>query len=163
MLSSGDTNHVEVAAWAHNQAAFIGGNDLLLLLVLAHHAFYRVDNPESAPVGQVMHGYSSVPVLADWTGLSERTVHRVLESLQVDYGYLRRLPRHSNAKAGRQPRIIRLYWTYEHDAMRAAARAGASLPDAFLISARQVEIRDRVPKLRVVRDEVEQVEVNLSD
>jgi hypothetical protein len=163
MIPKGDTTSYDVADWAHNQAAYLGSNHLLMLLVLCHQAFYRQDNPEGVPVGQVMTGYSAVPVLADWTGFSERTVLRLLESLQAQHGYLRRLPRHSDARSGRQTRIIRLYWTTEHDAMRAVARSGGVLPDPFLITARQFEIRDRIPRLHVVRDEVEQVQTTMTE
>lgn len=160
MLPNGDTTSIAVKEWAHDQAAYLGPLELVLLLVLCHHAFYQVDNREGAPVGQVMHGYSSLPVLAAWTSMSERNVQRMLNSLQTKHGYLIRSPRALDRRPGRLPRVIRLFWTREHDAMRASARAGASLPDAFKTSARQVEIRDRVPKLHVVRDEVEQVQPN---
>lgn len=160
MIPIGDTTSIAVKEWAHEQAAYVGPLELVLLLVLCHHAFYQADNPEQAHVGQVMHGYSSLPVLAAWTSMNERTVRRTLDSLQTEHGYLIRSPRPLDQRPGRLPRVIRLFWTHEHDSMRAAARAGASLPDAFKISARQLEIRDRVPKLHVVRDEVEQVEPN---
>jgi hypothetical protein len=158
MIPSGDTTSIAVKDWAHEQAAYLDSpSELALLLVLCHHAFYQNDNPEGAPVGQVMHGYSSLPVLAAWTAMSERNVRRVLWSLQVEHGYLIRSPRPLDQRPGQLARVIRIYWTLEHDAMRASARAGGSLPDAFKISARQVEIRDQVPKLHVVRDEVEQL------
>lgn len=160
MRSASDTTSIAVKDWAHEQAAHVGPLELVLLLVLCHHAFYRADNPEQAPVGQVMQGYSSLPVLAAWTSLSERSVRRYLHSLQTTHGYLISRPRPPDGEPGRLPRVIRLLWTPEHDAMRASARAGALLPDAFKISARQVEIRDRVPKLHIVRDEVEQVQPN---
>jgi hypothetical protein len=153
MIATGDTTSHDVADWAHNQAAHLGGSHLLLLLVLAHVAFYRRDNPERAPVGQVLHGFSGIPVLCDWTGLSRTTVMQLLTDLQVEHGYLLQRPRPQDGRLGRQPRIIRLFWTTEHDAMRQAARDGlAPLPDAFSITAHQVEIRNRIPTLRVVSD-----------
>jgi hypothetical protein len=161
MIPTGDTKSHDVANWAHNQAAYIGGNHLLLLLVLAHAAFYRRDNPEQAPVGQVLHGFSGVHVLSAWTRISERSVYRLLWSLQAEHGYLTRVPRPSDQRPGRLARIIQLYWTAEDDAMRASHRAGRSaLPDEFVVSAHQIEIRDRPASLRLLRggqDEVEQL------
>lgn len=161
MIPTGDTTSYDVADWAHNQAAYIGGHHLLLLLVLAHQAFYHRDNPEGAPVGQVLHGYSGVQVLSAWTGISERSVHRLLWSLQAEHGYITRVPRPSDQRPGKLPRIIQLYWTARDDAVRASYRAGRSeLPDEFVVSAQQIEIRDRPASLRLLRggeDEVEQL------
>lgn len=158
MIPTGDTTSRAVRDWAHNQAAYIGGNHLLLLLVLTHRAFYRADNPEAAPVGQVMAGYSGVPVLCDWTGLGRTTVMKLLMELQTEHGYLIQRPRAVDGRVGRLPRVIRLFWNTEHDSMRQAAKGGVALPDAFKITAHQTEIRDKIPTLRVVSDnEVEQL------
>lgn len=158
MLPTGDTTGYDAAEWAHNQAKYIGGSHLLMLLVLARHAFHRADNPENAPVGQVMYGYSSIQALSDWTGLGNSTVRGTLLDLQAEFGYLIQRPRSQAGRHGRMPRVIRLFWTAEHDSMRRAAREGlAPLPDPFSITARQTEIRDRVPKLRLL-NEVEQLE-----
>ncbi len=160
MLPKSDTTSVAVKEWAHDQAAYLDKAELLLLLVLTHHAFYREANPEDAPVGQVLHGFSRLEVLAAWSSMSERKVGSTLWSLQAEHGYLIRSPRPLDHKPGRLARVIRLYWSHDYDVMRAAHRAGAPLPDDFVISARQIETRDRVPDLRLLRikDEVEQVE-----
>lgn len=154
MLSAGDTTSYEVANWAHNQAAYLGTSHLMTLLVLAHHAFYTANNDEGAPVGQVLYKYSSIAAISDWTGLGRTWVKEVLHSLQVEHGYLTQRPRPQ--RSGRRPRVIRLFWSTEYDTMRALAREGSSLPGEFLVTARQIELRERVPRLHVVR-EVEQV------
>lgn len=155
MLPAGDTKSHAAHNWAFSQSAYIGGSEHHLLLVLTHHAFYRADNPERAPVGQVLAGYSSLEVLASWTGLSSRTVQRCLEALQGEHGYLVRTPRPYDGEPGRTPRIIRLYWTAEDDATRSAYRAGKiPLPEAFEVTAHQLEAWSRrAPHLRpVLRD-----------
>lgn len=140
MLPTGDTTSHAAHNWAFNQAAYIGANDLLVLLVLTHYAFYKTENPERAPVGQVLAGYSALDVLASWTGLSNRTVQRSLERLQREHGYLIRTPRPYDGEPGRAPRIIRLYWTEGDDATRSAFRRGlVPLPNAFTVSAQQLE------------------------
>lgn len=144
MLPAGDTTSHSVVNWAHNQAAYIGGGQLLLLLVLTHHAFVKTNNPENAPVGQVMQAYSSIAALQAWSGLSRATVKRTLWSLQCEHGYLRRIPRTADGQPGTAPSIIRLYWTGEDDAMRASFRAKRSaLPEEFDLTPE--------PVLRLVR------------
>lgn len=131
MILTGDTTGHAVGDWAHNQAAYIGGKYLLLLLTLSHRAFVRENNPEQAPVGQVMRSYSGIAALSAWTGLGESTVRRVLTSLQTD-GYLTRRRRPPDGEPGSTPSIIRLYWTTEDDAVRAAMRSGRmALPQEF--------------------------------
>lgn len=132
MIPTGDTTGHAVGDWAHNQAAYIGGNHLLMLLVLTHHAFIKARNPEQAPVGQVLSAYSGVTALSAWTGLSPSTVKRLLISLQTEHGYLRRFARAADGQPGTAPRVIRLYWTGEDDAVRAAVRSGRlTLPKEF--------------------------------
>jgi len=162
MIARGDTTSIAVRDWAHNQAAYVDKFELILLLVLTHHAFYRTDNPEDAPVGQVLQAYSGLDVLAAWTCLSPRQVRRALWSLQCEHGYLTRTPRPLDHVPGRLSRVIRVFWSEDFDALRAGHRAGAPLPDEFVVSARQIETRDRKPDLRLIRieDEVEQVQPN---
>lgn len=160
MIPAGDTTSIQVKEWAHVQAAFLGGNHLTLLLVLTHFAFYRAKNPEDAPVGQVMEAYSTLQKLAAWTHSHPRTIERTLWSLQAEHGYLTRLPRPADGRAGKMPRIIQIYWTHEDDVLRDLYRKGkAPLPDEFVVTAEQVENRNRVPDLRLYRndDEVEQL------
>lgn len=157
MLPAGDTTSHAAHNWAFNQAAHLRGSDLVLLLVLAHHAFYKTDNPERAPVGQVLAGYSSNDVLASWAGISVSSVKRSLQALQGEHGYLLRLPRPYDGEPGRTPRIIRLYWTDVDDATRGAHRQlGTPLPEAFTVSAQQLEAWSRRSHLRpVLRDRYE--------
>jgi hypothetical protein len=160
MLSTRDTTSHLAHNWAFDQAEYIGGNSLFLLTVLVHRAFYKTDNPERAPVGQVLSAYSSVPVLMSWTGLSRSTVQRGLTSLQTEHGYITRAPRPFDGEAGRPPRIIQIWWTIEDDAMRSLVRSGrAPLPKEFITTPRQIERRNRVPDLRLYRndDEVQQL------
>lgn len=132
MILTGDTTGHAVGDWAHNQAAYIGGNHLLMLLVLTHHAFVKAKNPEQAPVGQVLSAYSGVTALSAWTGLTRNTVRKLLTELQTEHGYLRRYTRRADGQPGTAPRIIRLYWTAEDDAVRAAVRSGRmTLPREF--------------------------------
>lgn len=160
MVPKGDTTSIAVKDWAHDQAAYLNPYELVLLLVLTHHAFYQADNPEGAPVGQVLHGYSRLEVLAAWSCMSERKVGMTLWSLQAQHGYVVRSPRPLDHRPGRLARVIRVFWSEDFDHMRAAHRKGLPLPDDFLLTARQMEIRNRVPDLRLLRiqDEVEQVE-----
>lgn len=132
MIPKGDTKSHLVRDWAHNQAAYLGPHHLLLLLVLTKHAFVREDNPENAPVGQVMETYSSSAALAAWTSLGRSTVLRLLASLQFDHGYITRVPRAGDGKPGNPPSTTRVYWTTEDDMIRASFRAGKiALPDVF--------------------------------
>jgi hypothetical protein len=118
--------------WAFEQAAFLGPSEHHLLLVLTHHAFYREDNPERAPVGQVMQAYSSIPALVAWTSLTKNTVKKVLASLQSDHGYLTRHARPGDGSPGRPPSIIRLYWSAQFDMIRASHRTDqTALPPMF--------------------------------
>lgn len=160
MLPTGDTTSHAAHNWAHAQAAYIGGSVHHVLLVLTHHAFYKSDNPEHAPVGQVLLGYSSLPVLQSWCGISQSSLQRALWALQAEHGYITRTPRPYDGESGRPPRIIQVFWTAEDDATRNSFRDGRSaLPDEFVISARQIERRHRVPDLRLYRNDgdVEQV------
>lgn len=151
MLPTGDTTNYAAHDWAFNQALYIGGSLHHLLLVLVHHAFYKATNPENAPVGQVLLGYSSVDVLTSRTGLSASTLKRALQALQSEHGYLTRTPRPHDGEPGRTPRIIRLYWTAEDDATRGAHRKwGTPLPEAFTVSAKQIDAWNRRSHLRPV-------------
>jgi hypothetical protein len=149
MLPTGDTKSHLALNWAFNQAAYVKGNDLLVLLVLTHHAFYKAENPEHAPVGQVLQAYSSSAALAAWTGLSVSTVKRTLTSLQCEHGYLTRQLRPGDGSPGSPPGVIRLYWTTQFDMIRASHREDqTALPPMF---------DPPPPRLRVIKFPTPQV------
>ena len=94
MIPAGDTTSPVVRNWALNQAGYIGGNHLLMLLVLTHWAFVKEDNPEDAPVGsfhEALQGFKKELVrsalranggnklrAAEGLGISRYYLHRML-------------------------------------------------------------------------------------
>lgn len=132
MLPTGDTKSHLALNWAFNQVAYLAPSEHHLLLVLTHHAFYKADNPEGAPVGQVLQAYSSIPAMVAWTGLTKNTVKKVLASLQSEHGYITRQSRPNDGSPGNPPSIIRLYWTAQFEMIRASHREDhTALPSMF--------------------------------
>ena len=162
LIEAGDTTTADVMEWAWWQYAYLPRTHLALLKVLCQVALVKENNAEDAPVGQVMYEWSRVEDLARWmgTGTSEKSVRLWLWDLQAKYGYITRTPRPYAGEAGRLQRITRVHWSIEDDFMRKAHRdRQAPLRDEFLISAEQIEQRNRKPNLRLLRtvNEVEQL------
>ena len=72
--------------WALRQAEYLTPVQAHVLLYLTASAFYRQDNQEDAQVSQVMRERRKVPAICRYTGLSRKTVQRVLGQLEeADY------------------------------------------------------------------------------
>src|SRR4051812_41306779 len=120
MLS--ETNSWQVWEWLRDQRAHLDLYEYHVLDFLCQHAFVTEENKESAPIGRVLYGYSSIRAIVDWTELSRSKIITVLWDLQARHGYLRRWPRGSGGTHA--PHIVQIYWTPDDDARRTGVRRG---------------------------------------
>jgi hypothetical protein len=138
MITAGNTNHGLVWGWVWAQSKHLTRRELLLLNYLGANAFVREPNPENAPVGQVLFGRSSIAEISAFTRTSQSSVHEALNALQA-LAYIRRTPRYTPARGGRQRRIIQVDWTDAHDQMRTRVREGEKLPWEYRMTALDAE------------------------
>lgn len=123
-----DVRQWDVMEWVFQQARYLASPlHHHLLLYLCSHAFYKVDNPESARVGQVLSQRDDYASMQFATGLSKNSVRRALEGLRLSgYVYVEMYP------SDRRDNRIVVLWSEEWDEMRAHARAGVKpLPAVF--------------------------------
>jgi hypothetical protein len=125
----GDNEEVyqyDVMRWAQEQAKFLTPPQTLVLWCLCLNAWYKPDNTENAPVGQVLAGCTPLSKIRMKTGLSDRAVRDALNALQ-DNGYIYR-----ESKAGWGKSTILVFWSEGADEIREEFRAGVrDLPESI--------------------------------
>lgn len=126
-LPSGDVAQWDVMQWALEQAQYLTPTQHHVLLYLCLNAFYQADNPEDAWVSRVLTKRAEQAEIQFYTGLSRRTIYRVLYELQ-ESGYIV----YDSSNSPNKPTNITVAWREEMDELRARVRAGtAEFPPAF--------------------------------
>jgi DNA-binding transcriptional ArsR family regulator len=131
-LPEGEVSPREVLEWAQEQAKFLTPTQTHVLWYLCINAFRKPDNPEDAPVGQVLRGRTPMRKIRLNTGLSERAIRDALNALQ-NAGYIYREFRSGNGTSE-----ILVLWTEDMDDVRTEIRAGVrDLPERFKRASRE--------------------------
>lgn len=145
-IPSGDTNQWDVMAWALDQAQFLAPTQHHVLLYLCLSAFYKAENPEDAWVGKVLSKRSEQAEIQFHTGLSRRTIQRVLLELQ-EAGYIVYKSFNSPNKGSE----ITIAWREEMDELRAQVRRGVrDFPVLFKVQKKESPVADDRPLADVI-------------
>lgn len=116
----------DVVEWGWGEAKHLAPTQTLVLQYLIANAFLSPDNPEQAPVGQVLRGRSRMVALRKHTGLSDNTARAALRGLQ-ERAYIV-----TDMKRGRGQSRIMVLWDDHHAELRDDLRAGVRDLPAYL-------------------------------
>lgn len=131
----GNTTQWEVMEWATRQACFMETPmHQCLLYYLSLKAFYNAENPEQAPIGQVLHQASFVQAMMDGTAIKSRqSIRRCLNDLQ-DQGYITRRERPTDGTCGQKPHAVTVLWEEEFEDYRKGLRNGSGKAHPMLLT-----------------------------